>query len=100
MFFIRLAVISSAILQDLRPDPAANRATNHYVAAREALIEVPDADMPGGWLPMGGHVPRLSETPTILARAAPRLGEHNEAILGAETCTRLRQAGAMAGLNI
>ena len=70
---------------------------DHYVAAREALIEVPDADMPGGWLPMGGHVPRLSETPTILARPAPRLGEHNEAILGTEACTRLRQAGAMAG---
>jgi len=69
---------------------------DHYVAAREALIEVPDADMPGGWLPMGGHVPRLSETPTILARPAPRLGEHNEAILGTEACTRLRQAGAMA----
>jgi crotonobetainyl-CoA:carnitine CoA-transferase CaiB-like acyl-CoA transferase len=69
---------------------------DHYVAAREALIELPDADMPGGWLPMGGHVPRLSETPTILARPAPRLGEHNEAILGTEACTRLRQAGAMA----
>jgi len=69
---------------------------DHYVAAREALIELPDAEMPGGWLPMGGHVPRLSETPTILARPAPRLGEHNEAILGSEACTRLRQAGAMA----
>jgi crotonobetainyl-CoA:carnitine CoA-transferase CaiB-like acyl-CoA transferase len=69
---------------------------DHYVAAREALIELPDAEMPGGWLPMGGHVPRLSETPTILARPAPRLGEHNEAILGAAACTRLRQAGAMA----
>ena len=69
---------------------------DHYVAAREALIELPDAEMPGGWLPMGGHVPRLSETPTILARPAPRLGEHNEAILGTEACTRLRQAGAMA----
>jgi crotonobetainyl-CoA:carnitine CoA-transferase CaiB-like acyl-CoA transferase len=69
---------------------------DHYVAAREALIEVPDAEMPGGWLPVGGHVPRLSETPTILARPAPRLGEHNEAILGAEACRRLRQAGAMA----
>ncbi len=71
--------------------------SDHYVTAREALIEVPDAEMPGGWLPMGGHVPRLSETPTILARPAPRLGEHNEAILGAGTCARLRQAGALAG---
>lgn len=70
---------------------------DNYVAAREALIEVPDAEMPGGWLPMGGHVPRLSETPTILARPAPGLGEHNEAILGAAACARLRQAGALAG---
>jgi formyl-CoA transferase len=70
---------------------------DHYVAGREALIEVPDDDMPGGWLPMGGETPRLSATPNILARPAPRLGEHNEAILGAETCARLREAGALAG---
>ena len=52
-----------------------------YVAEREALIEVPDADMPGGWLPMHGAVPRLSATPGILRNAAPRLGEHSAAIL-------------------
>ena len=71
--------------------------TDHYVAERAALIEVPDADMPGGFLPMGGAVPRLSETPVVLARPAPRLGEHNEAILGAEACAALRASGALAG---
>ena len=56
--------------------------TDRYVAEREAVIEVPDDEMPGGWLPMHGAVPRLSATPGILARPAPRLGEHNAAILG------------------
>lgn len=70
---------------------------DRYVAEREALIEVPDDEMPGGMLPMVGHVPRLSATPTILARPAPKLGEHNEAILGVETCARLRASGAMPG---
>ena len=51
------------------------------MAEREALVEVPDADMPGGWLPMHGEVPRLSVTPGVLARPAPRLGEHNAEIL-------------------
>jgi crotonobetainyl-CoA:carnitine CoA-transferase CaiB-like acyl-CoA transferase len=55
--------------------------TDAYVAGREALIEVPDPDMPDGWLPMHGEVPRLSATPGILRNAAPRLGEHNRAVL-------------------
>jgi formyl-CoA transferase len=52
-----------------------------YIAARETLVEVPDPDMPGGLLPMHGAVPRLSATPGIFARPAPRLGEHNAEIL-------------------
>jgi formyl-CoA transferase len=48
----------------------------------ESLIEVPDDEMPGGWLPMHGAVPRLSGTPGVLARPAPKLGEHNAEILG------------------
>jgi formyl-CoA transferase len=70
-----------------------------YVAAREAMLEVPDADMPGGWLPMHGEVPRLSATPGILARPAPALGEHNDAILapllGEAEMNRLRAAGVV-----
>jgi crotonobetainyl-CoA:carnitine CoA-transferase CaiB-like acyl-CoA transferase len=53
-----------------------------YAIEREALVEVPDADMPGGWLPMHGMVPRLSGTPGVLARPAPRIGEHNDEVLG------------------
>lgn len=74
---------------------------DRYVAEREALIEVPDEEMPGGWLPMHGTVPRLSATPGILARPAPRLGEHNDAILGPalgeEELARLRAAGVVRG---
>jgi crotonobetainyl-CoA:carnitine CoA-transferase CaiB-like acyl-CoA transferase len=72
---------------------------DEYVAAREALIEVPDAEMPGGWLPMHGEVPRLSATPGILRNAAPRLGQDNDALLapllGAGELARLREAGVV-----
>ncbi|WP_037299846.1 CaiB/BaiF CoA transferase family protein [Rubritepida flocculans] len=60
---------------------AAGLLEDPYIAARAALVEVPDAEMPGGWLPMHGEVPKLSATPTLFARPAPRLGEHNEAVL-------------------
>jgi len=55
--------------------------------------------MPGGWLPMHGLVPRLSGTPGVLARPAPRIGEHNDEILapvlGADEVARLRAAGVI-----
>ena len=70
-----------------------------YAIEREALIEVPDEDMPGGWLPMHGMVPRLSATPGVLARPAPRIGEHNDEILspvlGDAELTRLRGLGVV-----
>lgn len=68
-----------------------------YAIEREALVEVPDEDMPGGWLPMHGLVPRLSATPGVLVRPAPRIGEHNEEILapvlGPGELARLRGLG-------
>ncbi len=73
--------------------------TDPYVIEREALVEVPDDDMPGGWLPMHGMVPRLSGTPGVLARPAPRIGEHNDevlgAALGAAELARLRGLGVV-----
>jgi formyl-CoA transferase len=72
-----------------------------YAIEREALIEVPDADMPDGWLPMHGMVPRLSGTPGILARPAPKLGEHNAEVLqpalGAAHFQKLRDDGVIRG---
>ena len=46
---------------------------------REALIEIPDEEM--GELPTHPVVPRLSGTPGALKSAAPKVGEHNEALL-------------------
>jgi crotonobetainyl-CoA:carnitine CoA-transferase CaiB-like acyl-CoA transferase len=72
---------------------------DRYLIEREAMVEVPDDEMPGGWLPMHGQVPRLSGTPGILARPAPRLGEHNAAVLGPALgeagLARLRAAGVV-----
>jgi len=69
-------------------------AQDHYVRDRGALIEVPDAEMPGGFLPMHGEVPRLSATPGILRNPAPSLGQDNDALLapllGADELNRLR----------
>ena len=72
-----------------------------YLADREAVLELPDPEMPGGWMPMHGLVPRLSATPGILARPAPALGAHNDAVLrpllGAEALAGLRAAGVVRG---
>ncbi|MCG7363698.1 CoA transferase [Roseomonas sp. ACRSG] len=80
---------------------AADLLQDPYVAEREALIEVPDDDMPGGFVPMHGMVPRLSATPGVLARPAPKLGEHNDEILrpalGEAELARLRTAGIVRG---
>ncbi|MBI0537891.1 CoA transferase [Roseomonas sp. KE2513] len=80
---------------------AAGLLDDAFVAERESLVEVPDESMPSGWLPMHGEVPRLSATPGILARPAPKLGEHNEEILapliGTEELARLRDAGIVRG---
>lgn len=58
---------------------AADLPNDAYVAERESIIEVPDAEM--GWIAMHGHVPRLSKTPSVLARPAPQLGEHNAELM-------------------
>jgi formyl-CoA transferase len=72
---------------------------DEYLAGREALIEVPDEEMPGGWLPMHGEVPRLSATPGILRNPAPRLGEHSRTVLapllGEAEYARLVAAGVI-----
>jgi crotonobetainyl-CoA:carnitine CoA-transferase CaiB-like acyl-CoA transferase len=74
----------------------ADLAADPYVAEREVLIELPDAQ--AGSLPMHNIVPRLSATPGALRRPAPKLGEHNTEILRALGCSddeivRLTEAG-------
>ena len=69
-----------------------------YVLERESLIEIPDEDM--GELPTHPVVPRLSGTPGALKSAAPRIGEHNEALLkpllGPAEYDKLCQSGAIS----
>jgi formyl-CoA transferase len=50
-----------------------------HVRARELVADYPDPDM--GAFPMHHVVPRLSGTPGSIRSRAPRLGEHNRALL-------------------
>ena len=50
-----------------------------HVHARELVADYPDPDM--GAFPMHHVVPRLSDTPGSIRTHAPRLGEHNRALL-------------------
>jgi crotonobetainyl-CoA:carnitine CoA-transferase CaiB-like acyl-CoA transferase len=50
-----------------------------HVLERELLADYPDPDME--LFPMHHVVPRLSETPGSVRTPAPRLGEHNRALL-------------------
>jgi formyl-CoA transferase len=50
-----------------------------HVIERELVADYPDADM--GAFPMHHVIPRLSKTPGAIRAPAPRLGEHNRALL-------------------
>ena len=68
-----------------------------HVLARELVADYPDPDMEQ--FPMHHVVPRLSGTPGSIRTPAPRLGEHNRALLGeigvdAAAYTRLLASGA------
>ena len=71
---------------------------DEYVLEREALIEIPDDEM--GELPTHPVVPRFSGTPGALKSAAPKIGEHNEALLkpllGAAEYDKLCQSGTIS----
>jgi formyl-CoA transferase len=51
-----------------------------HVIERELVADYPDADM--GEFPMHHVIPRLSRTPGAIRAPAPKLGEHNRALLG------------------
>ncbi len=50
-----------------------------HFQAREILVDIEDADL--GSLPVHNLTPRLSGTPGVWRRPAPRLGEHTDAAL-------------------
>jgi formyl-CoA transferase len=52
---------------------------DEHLVEREIIADYPDADM--GLLPMHHVVPRLLGTPGAIRSRAPRLGEHNKALL-------------------
>ncbi len=67
----------------------------HY-AAREALLQVPDAEL--GAVAMAAPVPRLSETPGRIEHTGPPLGRDTDLLLaelgyGDDEIARLREAG-------
>jgi len=51
-----------------------------HVLERELIADYPDPDM--GAFPMHHVVPRLSGTPASIRTPAPKIGEHNAALLG------------------
>ena len=66
---------------------------------REILVDVEDSEL--GALPMHNIVPRLSATPGVWRRPAPRLGEHTDEILAqagldAAAIAQLREEGGCA----
>jgi benzylsuccinate CoA-transferase BbsE subunit len=79
----------------------ADIARDVQLKAREYFVKVDHADTVGRTLTMPGAFAKLSETPIVLSRRAPRLGEHNEEIYGkllgrsAEQLTELRALGAI-----
>jgi crotonobetainyl-CoA:carnitine CoA-transferase CaiB-like acyl-CoA transferase len=74
----------------------ADAVADPHFREREIIVEVDDAEL--GGVPMHNIVPRLSRTPGVLRRPAPRLGEHTDAILAeagldADAIARLRKEG-------
>ena len=69
----------------------------HFIA-RQAIVSVPDAEL--GDVRMQCVVPRFSETPVLVRRAGPSLGQHNDETYSALGLTiaeiaRLRAAGTI-----
>lgn len=60
----------------------ADIANDEHYRARGMLAEIPDKRMPEGVVFMPGIVPRLTETPGIIAHSGGDLGADNQAIYG------------------
>jgi crotonobetainyl-CoA:carnitine CoA-transferase CaiB-like acyl-CoA transferase len=67
-----------------------------HIIARELIADYPDPDM--GEIPMHAVIPRLTGSPGSIRTPAPKLGEHNRALLGEigiddTAYAQLREAG-------
>jgi crotonobetainyl-CoA:carnitine CoA-transferase CaiB-like acyl-CoA transferase len=74
-FFEKAEVTAGPVYDagQLRQDP--------HVIGREVFVEMPEDGAPGGVLPMHNIIPRLSETPGAIRRAAPTLGQDTDDLL-------------------
>jgi crotonobetainyl-CoA:carnitine CoA-transferase CaiB-like acyl-CoA transferase len=61
---------------------AADIAVDRHVAARGMILHLPEPNLGGETVGGPGVVPRLDGTPGTVRRGGPRLGEHNEEVLG------------------
>jgi crotonobetainyl-CoA:carnitine CoA-transferase CaiB-like acyl-CoA transferase len=77
----------------------ADAVADEHFRGRGIIVDVEDREL--GQVPMHNIHPRLSQTPGVWRRSAPRLGEHTDAVLAEagidpETIGRLRNEGAVA----
>jgi formyl-CoA transferase len=76
---------------------ASDLAHDPYIIEREALAEYEDPEM--GFVPMHAVTARLSETPGVMRRPAPAVGEHTreviEPLMGADAYQALVDSGAV-----
>ncbi len=77
----------------------ADTAADPHFRAREIIVDAADAELER--VAMHNIVPRLSQTPGVWRRPAPRLGEHTDEILtesglDCDTIAQLRRQGAAA----
>ena len=94
-FFEKAEVTAGPVYDagQLREDP--------HVLGREALVNMPEPEAPDGYMPMHNIIPRLSETPGAIRRAAPTLGQDTDDILAgigldAAAIKDMRNAGVVA----
>jgi len=94
-FFEKAEVTAGPVYDagQLREDP--------HVLGREALVNMPEAEAPDGYMPMHNIIPRLSETPGAIRRPAPTLGQDTDALLaelglGSDEVAQLRATAVVA----
>jgi len=94
-FFEKAEVTAGPVYDagQLREDP--------HVLSREALVNMPEAEAPDGYMPMHNIIPRLSETPGAIRRPAPTLGQDTDALLaelglGSDEVAQLRATAVVA----
>lgn len=78
---------------------AADIAVDEHYRAREMIVRIPEPNLDGETVAMPGIVPKLSETPGVVTRGGPTLGEHNDDVwqplLGEDRLAELRSSGVV-----